>query len=253
MKTYKTLSLKTIFTLASISILSMPLSTASAAVSNELSNFNAQWPEAFNTKNVTAVQGFYDQNSLLTSIPYKPEAGLKGAKAIGNMFKSGPFNLDALNVEVVPLGFEENADVALLLKNWKVSHSGGAFSGLAIEVLEKTTDGWKRSIDAAATGFSTAQDFAKQATIEQSFVSPFTVEQTQTSQLNSNHQNKQLNTQIKNAISTGQYKNISSIVNQNNGLLIARVNVEKNEYITFNALVKQQGKWRLQVQLFSVL
>ena len=139
---------------SALGLFSLQASFTIAAVSPELKKLDSQWQEVFSAKDLAAVKNYYDEQSLIASFPYDAEKGLKGAEAIGNMFQNGPFNLEGFNVSVTPLAFDENNNAALLIKNWNVKHNGGAFSGLAVEVLEKKTNGWKRIIDMAAGGFS---------------------------------------------------------------------------------------------------
>ncbi|WP_028469541.1 hypothetical protein [Neptunomonas japonica] len=224
-----------------------------AAVSPQLEAFNTQWAPAFSAKNIDLVTSYYDDSSIVASFPYKPEANLKGADAIGKMFQNGPFNLEDFKVNVIPLGFEEKQNTALLLKNWNVSHKGGEFSGLAIEVLNKTPVGWKRKIDMAAGGMSNVADFAKPASSKKYTFTAINADAAQTTQLGVVTQNTTLNTALVELMTKNDYQNITSIINEDNGLLVARINHDGQDYVTFSALKKQQDNWNIEVQFFSAL
>lgn len=246
-------SLKTMIKVTAFAVFSLSAGYTQAAVSPQLDAFNTQWAEAFSAKNLPVVKSYYDDSSIVASFPYKAEANLKGADAIGQMFQNGPFKLEGFNVKVTPLGFEQHQKTALLLKYWHVSHKGGEFSGLAVEVLNNTRDGWKRKIDMAAAGLAKAADFAKQEATQVRTFDSLDISNANVSQLDVPQQNTALNRAISAAIAGNNYQNITSIINDNQGLLIARVAHDGHDYLTFNALEQQNGNWTVNVQLISAL
>jgi ketosteroid isomerase-like protein len=227
-----------------------------AAVSPELQKLDSQWQEVFSAKDLTAVKSYYDESSLVASFPYDADKGLKGAEAIGNMFQNGPFNLEGFNVSVTPLAFDENESTALLIKNWNVKHNGGAFSGLAVEVLEKKANGWKRVIDMAAGGFSNINDFAKPLSTKTSSSTTFEKidsNNAQVSQLSIEKQDLALNKKIAAALQSGNYETIEAISHADKSLLIARITIDKKLYITFNAMSKNNNHWKTDLLFFNAI
>lgn len=243
--------LSKVIAVSAISALSLQATFATAAVSEELKTLNDRWQQVFSAKDLAASQSYYDASSLVASFPYDATKDLKGDAAIGKMFQNGPFNLAEFNVKVAPIGFDESGNSALLLKNWNVSHSGGAFSGLAVEVLEKKDAGWKRIIDMAAGGFSNPSDFAKAPVMAQKTFKAIDTSGSQVTQLTVSEQDKSLNKAIQAAIQAGNYEDLSSVSNADNGLLIARVSIENTSYITFNALKKSASSWQSTIQFFN--
>ncbi len=241
---------------SALGLFSLQASFTIAAVSPELKKLDSQWQEVFSAKDLAAVKNYYDEQSLIASFPYDAEKGLKGAEAIGNMFQNGPFNLEGFNVSVTPLAFDENNNAALLIKNWNVKHNGGAFSGLAVEVLEKKTNGWKRIIDMAAGGFSNINDFAKPTSTKAANSTTFekiNTSDTQISQLSVEKQDIALNKKISTALQSGNYKTVEAISHADKGLLIARITVDNKTYITFNAMSLNDNNWKVNLQFFNAI
>ncbi len=242
--------------ISALSIFSLQAGLSVAAVSPELEKMDSQWQEVFTAKDLTAVKNYYDESSLVASFPYNAEKSLKGAKAIGNMFQNGPFNLEGFNVSVKPLAFDENANSALLIKNWNVKHNGGGFSGLAVEVLEKKNAGWKRVIDMAAGGFSNINDFSKPLSTPATSTASFDkidATNSQVSQVSTDKQDPALNEKIAAALQAGDYQTVEAISHANKGLLIARITLDNKVYITFNALSEEKGSWNANLQFFSAI
>ncbi len=242
--------------ITALGLFSLQAGLSFAAVSPDLQKMDSQWQEVFSAKDLTAVKNYYDETSLVASFPYDAKKSLKGAQAIGDMFQNGPFNLEGFNVTVKPLAFDENANSALLIKNWNVKHNGGAFSGLAVEVLEKKSTGWKRVIDMAAGGFSEINDFAKPLSTPATNTAIFDqidAKNSQVSQLSIDKQDPTLNQKIAAALQAGNYKTVEAISNANKGLLIAHITLDNKTYITFNALSEEKGSWNANLQFFSAI
>ena len=241
---------------SALGLFSLQAGLTVAAVSPELQKLDSQWQEVFSAKDLTAVKSYYDEQSLIASFPYDASKGLKGAEAIGNMFQNGPFNLEGFNVSVTPLAFDENKDAALLIKNWNVKHNGGAFSGLAVEVLEKKANGWKRVIDMAAGGFSTINDFAKPTSTTASNSTAFEKidsNDVQVSQLSVEKQDLALNKKISAALQSGSFETIEAISHADKGLLIARMTIDNKTYVSFSALSLNSNNWKANLQFFSAI
>lgn len=223
-----------------------------ALATSDLDSYNSNWQTLMNTQAADQLKHYYDDQSLLGQYPYDASKNLVGLESIKGMFSNGPFKLAGLKVAVDSIALSESPKTALLLKQWKIDFDKGGFQGLALEVIEQSNDQWVRRIDLGAGGLSSAADFAKQDTEADNSAFDNFAAQLQATQ-NAERQNLSSDAASLNVAKISAVDNLLSVEQLDSGLLISKVTSPSGDYLTFNALHKTDGSWKLAAQLVEKL
>lgn len=222
------------------------------AADKGLEDWNRGWQQLMNSKDSAALANYYDDASLLANFPYDSSKNLQGITAISAMFTGGPFNLKDLKAQIETRALASKGDTGLLLKHWDISFDKGGFNGLALEVLTRDGDSWKRRIDLGAGGQQSAADLASQDTEADNSAFDGIAAKLPSLSIKAERIN------LSDAASALKFEaasadNLLSIQQGDYGLLISRINSTAGEFVTFNALRQQAGKWQVEVQMVEAL
>ncbi len=231
----------------------MSVGAVQAAAPGELVALNQQWQPLMNAKDVESLNKFYDADSLLGQYPYDSTKNLQGLDAISQMFAGGPFGLPELNAKVDTLALDAKDDTALLVKHWDISFKEGGFKGLALEVLNRTDDGWKRRIDIGAGGLSAATDFAQNDTeVDNSAFGSLAADYALRSE-GASRVSLTEGAELPDFTEGFVVDNLLSVEQDNSGLLISRLTGKGQSFLLFNAVEKTAAGWQVKVQMSAVL